>query len=139
MKLQPSVGMGFIPGTMTDVITKVQNGQTAYEYRAGNWNTALMTGMNFEFGRDNARLFTVGFNYMKGIGNLNTQTVSTVVGTKTLTTQLDSKISAWNMRIGVPFTLGAKKPAVKPQVQVQQKTKQSCGQYKIMYRCGKTL
>ncbi len=137
VKLQPSVGMGYIPGTLTDVITKVQNGQTAYEYRAGNLNTALMTGMAFEFGRNNARLFTVGFNYMKGIGNLNKQTVSTVVGTKTLTTQLDSKVSAWNMRIGVPFTLGAKKPAVKPQT--QQKTKQGCSQYKIMYRCSKTL
>ena len=137
VRLQPSVGMGFIPAVKTDVITKIENGQTAYEYRAGNWNTALMTGMGFEFGKNKTRLFTLSINYFKGIGNLDKQTISTVTATKTLTTQLQSKVSGWNMRIGVPFTLGAKKPAIKQQT--QKKTQQSkCGQYRIMYRCNKT-
>lgn len=140
VRLQPSVGTGFIPSVKTDVITKMQNGQTSYEYRAGNWNTALMTGMGFEFGKKNTRLFTLSVNYFKGIGNLDKQTISITDGTKTLTTQLQSKVSGWNMRIGVPFTLGAKKPAIKQQT--EKKTRQpgsKCGQYKIMYRCSKTI
>ena len=140
VRFQPSVGMGFIPSVKTDVITKMQNGQTTYEYRAGNWNTALVTGMGFEFGKNNTRLFTLSVNYFKGIGNLEKQTVSTVIGTKTLTTQLQSEVSGWNMRIGVPFTLGAKKPAIKQQaVKKTQQPKSKCGQYKIMYRCNRII
>jgi hypothetical protein len=139
IRLQPSVGMGFIPAVKTDVVTKIQGGQTSYEYRAGNWSTALMTGMGFEFGKNNTRLFTLGLNYFKGIGNLNTQTISTVTGSKTLTTQLQSEVSGWNMRIGVPFTLGAKKPAIKQQTEKKtQQPKSKCGQYRLMYRCNKT-
>ncbi|MGZ8549267.1 MAG: hypothetical protein ACXWV2_01345 [Chitinophagaceae bacterium] len=139
VRLQPSAGMGFIPSVKTDVMTKTQNGQTTYQYRAGNWNTALVTGMGFEFGKNNTRLFTLTVNYLKGIGNLDKQTISTTIGTKTLTTQLQSGVSGWNMRIGMPFTLGAKKPAIKQPMEkktVQPKSK--CGQYKIMYRCNKT-
>ena len=138
MKLQPSVGMGFIPNTMTDVITKTEGGMAAYEYSAGNWNTALMTGMDFEFGKNSSRLFTVGFNYIRGLGNLNTQTISSVVGSKTLTTQLNSEMSGWNMRVGVPFTLGAKKAVVKAPPVKAEKPKSGCSQYRIQYRCSKT-
>ncbi|HKO80272.1 MAG TPA: hypothetical protein VJU78_07760 [Chitinophagaceae bacterium] len=140
VRIQPSVGMGFIPSVKTDVITKMQNGQTTYEYRAGNWNTALVTGMGFEFGKNNTRLVTLSVNYFKGIGNLDKQIVSTVIGTKTLTTQLQSEVSGWNMRIGVPFTLGAKKPAIKQQpVKKAEQSRPKCGQYKIMYRCNRTI
>ena len=140
VRLQPSAGIGFIPAVKTDIITKTQNGQTTYEYRAGNWNTALMTGMGFEFGKNNTRLFTLSVNYFKGTGNLDKQTISTTIGTKTLTTQLQSKVSGWNMRIGVPFTLGAKKPAIKQQTEKKtQQPKSKCGQYRIMYRCNKTI
>ena len=139
VRLQPSVGMGYIPTVKTDVISKAQNGQTTYEYRAGNWNTALMTGLGLEFGKNNTRLFTLSVNYFKGIGNLDEQIISTTIGTKTLTTQLQSKVSGWNMRIGMPFTLGAKKPAIKQQAEKKiEQTKSKCGQYKIMYRCNKT-
>jgi hypothetical protein len=139
VRLQPSAGMGLIPSVKTDVITKTQNGQTTYQYQAGNWNTALVTGMGFEFGKNNTRLFTLTVNYFKGIGNLDKQTISTTIGTKTLSTQLKSRVSGWSTRLGIPFTLGAKKPAVKQSMEkktVQPKTK--CGQYKIMYRCNKT-
>src|SRR5688572_5016333 len=141
VRMQPQVGMGFIPAVKTDIITKTQSGQTTYEYRAGNWNTALMTGMGFEFGKNNNRLFTLSVNYFKGIGNLDKQTISTVIGTKTLTTQLQSKVSGWNMRIGIPFTLGAKKPAVKqqPSEKKTENSKPGCQQYKIIYRCKKTI
>ena len=99
-----------------------------------------MTGMAFEFGKNKTRLFTVGVNYFKGLGNLNTQTISTVTGSKTLTTQLSSEVSGWNMRIGVPFSLGAKKSSAQKQTQSKtQQPKRSCSQYRVMYRCSKTL
>lgn len=140
VKLQPSAGLGLIPGTMTDVMTRTSNGQVTHVYNAGNWNTALLTGMNFEFGKNSTRLITIGFNYIRGIGNLNTQTISSVVGSKTLTTRLSSEVSGWNMRIGLPLTLGAKKPIEKkqPATKVQNK-RPGCSQYKIMYRCSKSL
>lgn len=140
VRLQPSAGIGFIPNTRADVITKIQSGQTTHQYLAGNWNTALMTGMAFEFGKNNTRLFTLGINYMKGIGNLNTQTITTVSGAKTITTKLNSEVSGWNMRVGIPFTLGSKKPAIRQQAENKvNKPKSGCQQYRIMYRCNKTI
>jgi hypothetical protein len=138
VRLQPSVGLGFIPAVKTDLVSKTQNGQTTYEYRAGNWNTGLITGMGFEIGKNNSRLFTLSVNYFKGLGNLDKQTISTVIGSKTLTTHLQSEVSGWNMRIGVPFTLGAKKTSVKKQTDKNtQQRKTNCGQYRSMYRCTK--
>jgi hypothetical protein len=138
VSLQPSVGLGFIPSVKTDVVSKTQNGQTTYEYRAGNWNTGLITGMGFEFGKNNTRLFTLSINYFKGLGNLDKQTISTVIGSKTLTTHLQSEVSGWNMRIGVPFTLGAKKTGIKQKTEKNtQQRKTNCSQYRSMYRCNK--
>ena len=111
VRLQPSVGVGFIPSPKTDVISKTQGGQTTYEYRAGNWNTAMITGMGFEFGRNNQRLLNVSINYFTGIGNMNKQSVSSVSSTKTSVANLESKASGWNMRVGIPFTLAEKKSA----------------------------
>jgi hypothetical protein len=140
VRLQPSAGIGFIPNPEADVITKIQNGQTTYQYPAGNWNTALMTGIAFEFGKNKTRMLTVGVNYMKGIGNMNTQTITTVAGAKTITTQIKSEVSGWNMRVGIPFTLSGKKPAIKQQGENKiNKPKSGCQQYRIMYRCHKTI
>ncbi|HEY5773484.1 MAG TPA: hypothetical protein VIS75_12675, partial [Chitinophagaceae bacterium] len=83
VRLQPSMGIGYIAAPKTDIVTKTQGGQTTYEYRAGNWNTAFLTGMGFEFGRNKQRLLNVSINYFKGIGNMNTQTVSNESGIKT--------------------------------------------------------
>ncbi len=138
VRIQPSIGMGYIPFVKSDVISKTQNGQTTYEYRAGNWNTALIAGTGFEFGRNKTKLFTVSINYFKGLGNLNTQTLSTVSGTKSVTTTLKSEVSGWNLRIGIPFTLGGPRPATKPKTEkkTEQIRKTSCGQYRVIYRCG---
>jgi hypothetical protein len=109
VRLQPSVGVGYIAAPKTDIVTKTEGGQTVYEYRAGNWNTAFLTGMGFEFGRNKQRLLNVSINYFTGIGNLDKQTVSNESGIKTSYATLESKASGWNMRIGIPFTLGEKK------------------------------
>ena len=139
VRIQPSVGMGFIPAVKTDVVTKTQSGQTTYQYNAGNWNTALIAGAGFEFGRGSTRQFTVSVNYFKGLGNLDEQTISSVSGGKSVTTILESATSGWNVKIGIPFTLGGKKPAIKNRTEKKtEQRKSGCGQYRIIYRCSKS-
>ena len=133
MCLQPSIGIGFIPSPKTDVISKTQGGLTTYEYRAGNWNTALTTGMGFEFGRNKQRLLNVSVNYYTGIGNMSKQTVSTVSGSKTSVANLESNSSGWGIRIGIPFTLAEKKPA-KHKSQSRTKKTSCCDRSKTEYR-----
>ena len=135
VRIQPSVGMGYIPWVKTDVVSNIQNGQTVYEYRAGNWNTAVMAGAGFEFGKNAARLFTVSVNYFKGLGNLGTQTITSQSAGKTVTADLKSSVSGWNMKVGIPFTLG-KSPAAKHKKTQTPQYHGGCGQYRIMYRCG---
>ena len=135
VRLQPSVGVGFIPSPQADVVEKMEGGQTTYEYRAGNWNTAFLTGMGFEFGRKNQRLLNVSVNYFTGIGNLNTQTVSSISGTKTSVAHLESKASGWNMRIGIPFTLAEKKSANQKTESKTKKTTADKTRIEYKYRC----
>ena len=130
VRLQPSAGIGFIPSPKTDVITKTQGGQTVYEYRAGNWNAAFMTGMGFELGRNKQRLVNVSVNYFTGISNMGKQTVSGVSGTKTSYANLQSNASGWNMRIGIPFTLAEKRPG-KHKSESRTKTT-GCGERRII-------
>jgi hypothetical protein len=102
------------------VTTKTQSGQTIYQYNAGNWKTALLAGAGFEFGKGSTRQFTVSINYFKGIGNLDEQTISSVSGGKPVTTTLESSVSGWNMKVGIPFTLWTKRPAIKNTTQKRQ-------------------
>ena len=137
VRLQPSVGVGYIAAPKTDIVSKSQGGQTTYEYRAGNWNTAFLTGMGFEFGRNKERLLNVSINYFKGIGNMNQQTISNESGIKTSYATLDSKASGWNMRIGIPFTLVGEKKTAKPKSTNKTK-KTSCSdkmRIEYKYRC----
>jgi hypothetical protein len=138
IRIQPSVGMAYIPTVKAGVVSKTQGSQTLYEYRAGNWNTALITGTGFEFGKNSTRQFTISINYIKGIGNLSTETISMASGIKTVTTTLQSAVSGWNMKAGIPFTLGTKKPATRTKTEKKtQQPKINCAQYRI-YRCNKT-
>lgn len=138
MRLLPSLGMGFIPGTNETLLTKNQNGTTAYEYRAGNINTAVMAGMGFEFGKNNKSLFTVNVNYLRGLGNPAKEEISSMNGTKAVTTHLNSSVSGWNLRFGIPFTTGAKKTNIKQQVQQTQIQKPQCRKYQV-YKCNKII
>ncbi|MDP4261018.1 MAG: hypothetical protein Q8941_00690 [Bacteroidota bacterium] len=135
VRIQPSIGMGFIPGVKTDVVTKTQNGQTSYEYRAGNWNTALIAGTGFEFGRKSTRLFTVSVNYFKGLGNLGNQSIYSGAGAKSITTNLQSSVAGWNMKVGIPFTLGSKNSPARHRRPECQQYRPATGQYRISYRC----
>lgn len=135
MRIQPLIGMGYVPSMPSTLVTKTGSGQTTYEYAGGNWNTALLAGTGFEFGRKNQVLFNVSLNYFKGLGNLEERSITTVSGTKTTTTRMNSEASGWNMKVGIPFTL-AKKPAVRA---TQQRIKKDCGQYRIQYRCTQKI
>ncbi len=131
VRIQPSVGMGFIPAVKNDVVTKSQAGQTTYQYNAGNWQTALIAGAGFEFGKGSTRKLAVSLNYIKGLGNLDEQTITSVSGGKTVTTILESVSSGWNLRLGIPITL-------KSNPRTNNKTehhRNGCGQYRMIYRC----
>jgi hypothetical protein len=139
MRFQPSVGLGFVPDTRTDLITKTQAGQTTYQYSAGNMNTAFITGAGFEFGRSNTRLFTVNVNYFNGIGNMGKRTISVTEAGKTTTTSLQSDVSGWSVRVGIPFNLGKSATAKNKDTKVQ-KTEYRCGQQsRTIYRCRRSI
>ena len=133
MRLQPSMGIGYIAAPKTDIVTKTDGTLTAYEYRAGNWNTAFLTGMGFEFGRNKQRLLNVSINYFTGIGNMNQQTISNESGIKTSYATLESKASGWNMRVGIPFTLAEKKPGKHTTTNKTKRTS-CCDKMRIEYK-----
>ncbi len=133
VRLQPSMGIGYIAAPKTDIVTKTDGSLTAYEYRAGNWNTAFLAGMGFEFGRNNQRLLNVSINYFAGIGNMNAQTISNESDTKTTYATLESKASGWNMRVGIPFTLAEKKPGKQKSATKTKKTS-GCDKTRIEYK-----
>lgn len=134
VRLQPSVGVGYIFAPKTDIVSKTDGVQTTYEYRAGNWNTAFLTGMGFEFGRNKQRLVNVSINYFTGIGNMGKQTVSNVSEIKTTHATLESDASGWNMRIGIPFTLIPEKKTPKTKTTSNTKKASSCDKTRIEYK-----
>ena len=138
LRIQPSIGMGFIPAVKTDVVTKTQNNQTTYEYSAGNWQTGLIAGSGFEFGKGNVSMFTVSINYFQGLGNLDKQTLTTTDGAKITNTTLQSSVSGWSLKVGVPISL-SKKPVVKNKIEKKIiERKAECQQLRIIkYRCTK--
>jgi hypothetical protein len=145
VRVQPSVGVAYIPFAPTSQIMSTSQGtQSGYKYNAGNWQTALITGVGLEFGRNTQSKFMLSVNYLKGMSNLGAKTVTTVSGSKTVTTSFKSDASAWNVRVGIPVTLSKKKTVVKEEPVIEKpyyKQENKCGQYKSMYRskCGKVI
>jgi hypothetical protein len=137
VSLQPSAGFGFIPSGTNDVVTNTSGSQTEYTYNAGNMKSALLTGIGFEFAKNKSRLFSVSVNYFKGL-NDNETTVTSQAAGKTITTNLNSKVSGWNAAIGIPIGF-TKKTTTKHKA--EQKAKSDCQQYRIQYRyrCGKSI
>jgi hypothetical protein len=149
VQLQPSAGMAFVPtASAAEIATKTDNNITSYQYTAGNWKTAIIAGTGVVFGNNNNEKLVVSLNYIKGIGNnLNTQTLTTTSGSKTTTTQLSSAASNWNLRIGVPLSLGKKPTPKKEVIRIQERTEMKPAEVKqpkeqkkcgsSMYRCRK--
>jgi hypothetical protein len=137
--------MAYIPtADAAEIVTQGQGTATSYEYTAGNWKTALIAGAGFIFGKNDQQKLIVSINYLKGIGNLQEETLTTTYDAKPSTTTISSNASNWNLRIGIPISF-AKKPVVKKEVikiQEQREIKKpaeqkKCGGY--MYRCRKAI
>ena len=138
LRLQPSAGIGFIPSNVEDLVINPAGSQNNYIYNAGNNKTTFLTGMGFEFAKNEKRLFTLSVNYFKGLGDNVTNFTSESAG-KTTTTTLNSKLSGWGASLGIP--IGFTKKKTSPQRKVEQKPKYDYQKYKTecRYRCRKTF
>jgi hypothetical protein len=133
MRLQPQLGMAYIPSVKNDFASKVEGGQSTYSYYAGNWNTAVIGGMGFEFSKGKTKLFQVNLQYLKGLGNLSSRTLTTHDGSKSVETTYSSRASSWSLNFGVPVSFAKKSSANKKQKNCQQQKRTHCEQ-KIQYR-----
>ncbi len=137
LRLQPSAGIGFIPSNVEDLVINPAGSQNNYIYNAGNNKTTFLTGMGFEFAKNEKRLFTLSVNYFKGLGNNATSFTSESAG-KTTTTMLNSKLSGWGATLGIPLSF-TKTSSEKQKV--EQKPRYDCQRYNMecRYRCRKTI
>src|SRR4029077_14543036 len=135
LRLQPSAGIGFMTSTVEDLVINPAASQNNYTYNAGNDKTTFLTGMGFEFANNEKRLFTLSVNYFKGLGD-NATSFTSESASKTTTTMLNSKLSAWGATLGIPISF-AKKTSAKQKV--EQKPRYDCQRYKMecRYRCRK--
>jgi len=136
MSIQPSLGVALAPFGKPTISTSTEASKINYGYKAGNWNTALITGVGFEFGKNGDRMFTISINYLKGIGNLNTRTFTSTTDNKTISATLKSATSSWNITAGIPITLTKNKTSLKQKAaEKSNELHWKCGQYKL--RCQK--
>ena len=128
LRLQPSIGVAYLPSVEQDL----QSDGSTYQYNAGNYKTAMVSGMGFEFGKGKQRLFTLSVFYTKHLGNLDEQMIESIQNDKMANTSLNSNTSSWGMVVGVPFSFSKNKKAitpVKPTQAPQQNYKSKCGGY----------
>ncbi|OQP64586.1 hypothetical protein [Niastella populi] len=159
MRIQPFVGMAFVPDPQTAITSIMRSNETVYQYSAGNWTSAFMTGVNLAFAKGDVNKYVVGIQYLRGIGNLNNESLTTPLDGKELNTQLSSSASAWNITVGMPLNFTKSKPVAqkagapqKPAPAMQkvivqpkqtpaaapaEKPKKSCGYYQK--RCGRSM
>lgn len=132
VRFQPQIGMAYIPSTKPDFSAK----QISYTYNAGNWNTALITGMGFEFAKGKTKLFQVNLQYLKGIGNMSIAKLQTEANGKSVETRYSSRASSWSLSFGVPVSFAKNTSAKKHKEQRSncQQQRTQCEQ-KIQYRC----
>ena len=131
VRLQPQLGVAYIPSVKNDFASKIQGSQATYTYNAGNWNTALISGMGFEFGKGKTRLFQLNLQYLKGIGNMDNTILTTQSGAKSIETSYASRASSWSLSFGFPISLAKKQQVAKSKT----KQKNHCEQ-KPRYSCG---
>jgi hypothetical protein len=125
LRLQPSLGVSYIPDAPEDFKTV---GNTT-QYNAGNWKTAVVSALGFEFDKGHQRLLTLNIFYSKGLTNLDTKTFTKTENGKPSSGTFNSSSSAWGMTVGIPFSfVQAKKHAPKP-VQ-KQPAKSGCESYR---------
>lgn len=137
MRLQPSAGAAYVPNAKENVTVDETITQTTYQYKAGNYTTAFVTGLGLLFGKGTRDMFSLNVYYLKGLTNLNNQTLTKITEGKTTTAQLRSATSSWSLSFGLPLllqkqkqvkTVAAPPPSPKP-VEKKESYKSHCGQY----------
>jgi len=111
VSIQPYAGMAFIPNPKTTLSTIDKSGGAVYQYNAGNWNTAFISGLNFAFAKGSEQKFVVGLQYLKGMGNMGNNTLVSLTDNKQIITHLASMASAWSLSVGMPIHLTKTKAA----------------------------
>jgi hypothetical protein len=114
LRLQPSIGVAYLPSIKNDVVSNGSN----YQYNAGNYKTAFTSGMGFEFARGKQRLFTITAFYTKGLGNLD-ETITSIENNKDVSNLVSSTTSSWGLMAGVPFSFTKKQKVVLKPVTTQ--------------------
>lgn len=99
MRLQPSLGLAYRLNQNPDITFD----GSSYSYNSGNWKTALVAGLAFEFAKDNKRMATVSVSYMRGLGNLGNKTIEAVEAAKPTVTIFRSYTSSWGLSVGLPI------------------------------------
>ena len=133
MRIQPSLGVAYIPSVKKDITS---DGST-YQYNAGNWKTAIVPALGFEFGKGRQRILNVNLFYTKGLGNLDAKTITTIEAGKPNVNSFSSKTSNWGLTVGVPFSLVKNKSSVSKTSTQKQNYKSNCES--IRTRCVKKI
>jgi hypothetical protein len=109
VRIQPYAGFGM----------QLRNGNTGYEtvqtndgsittyYGKRNWN--ITTGLNFEFGKNDKKKFTLGFSFIQGLGGMQTTVIDRTYNGTNYQTQLYNRSSGFNVTLGIPLTLWKKR------------------------------
>ncbi len=134
MRIQPNIGVAMLVG-QEDNVEVNDAANYKYQYNAGNWTTAVQAGTNFEFARNGKPTLSLSLNYLRGFGNMDMQTVTTLSNGKTYTNNFSSKASSFSATVGVPITLYHKKPVVK-RVIMYRKVEQKKECIKVKTSCG---
>jgi archaellin len=112
LRIQPYAGVAFVPNPQTAISSTFKSNETVYQYSAGNWTSAITTGVNLAFAKGSTNKFVIGVQYLTGISNMNEETLTTPLDNKQLNTKLSSHASAWNVTVGMPLSFSKPKPAV---------------------------
>jgi hypothetical protein len=113
MSVQPSIGAAFATSQKSPTQSLQADGTTNYTYSAANWRTAIVSGIAFEFGKNNSPEFTVGVNYLRGVGKFGKESIASTDQLKNSVANFTSNASAWNVNIGLPLNLLKKKEVAK--------------------------
>ncbi len=129
MRIQPSAGMAYRPS----VDESFEKSGNTYQYNTGNWKTAFISGLAFEFAKGVKRQATVGVHYTKGMG-MDKEVLNTVTDSKPTTTYFNSDASSWAVTLGIPISLSKRQAAVKEVKVIEYKKmeyKSKCGPKKV--------
>jgi hypothetical protein len=113
MRFQPYVGIGIDlrNGNATNYTT--QSAGTTITTYYGRRSLNINTGVNFEFSKNDKKLFTLGFSLVHGLGNMQTTIINKNYNGVDYHTQLFNRSSGFNITLGVPLTLWMKSKAKK--------------------------